>query len=177
MSSNFAALLCRRPLQYGFRRKSFLRTADVQPARWSYIHLEPSRNGIGINRESLFEAQALSGAGARGLMQIMPETGKKLYGASGPHAKPFDEELLFEPGLNIALGIKYLSQLNQRFGNNGTHILISYNAGPHVLKKWLKRFRNIDDPDVFIESIPYPETRRYVKHVLRNHGVYKLLYQ
>ena len=130
-----------------------------------------------IRQESLFEAQALSGAGARGLMQIMPETGKKLYGASGPHAKPFDEELLFEPGLNIALGIKYLSQLNQRFGNNGTHILISYNAGPHVLKKWLKRFRNIDDPDVFIESIPYPETRRYVKHVLRNHGVYKLLYQ
>ena len=129
-----------------------------------------------IRQESLFEAQALSFAGARGLMQIMPETGKSLY-ASGRHEKPFNEELLFQPDLNIQLGIKYLSQLNKRFGNNGTHILISYNAGPHILKKWLKRFRAIDDPDVFIESIPYPETRRYVKHVLRNHGVYKLLYQ
>ena len=129
-----------------------------------------------IRQESLFEAEALSFAGARGLMQIMPATGKSLYG-SGKHEKPFDEELLFEPDLNIKLGIKYLSQLNKRFGKNGTHILISYNAGPHVLKKWLKRFRKIDDPDVFIESIPYPETRRYVKHVLRNHGVYKLLYQ
>ena len=129
-----------------------------------------------IRQESLFEAQALSLAGARGLMQIMPATGKSLYG-SDQYEKPFDEELLFQPDLNIALGIKYLSQLNKRFGNNGTHILISYNAGPHVLKNWLKRFRAIDDPDVFIESIPYPETRRYVKHVLRNHGVYKLLYK
>lgn len=129
-----------------------------------------------IRQESLFEAKALSGAGARGLMQIMPATGKSLY-AGGQHKQPFDVELLFEPDFNIALGIKYLSQLNKRFGNNGTHILISYNAGPHVLKKWLKRFRKIEDPDVFIESIPYPETRRYVKHVLRNHGVYKFLYQ
>jgi len=129
-----------------------------------------------IRQESLFETQALSIAGARGLMQIMPETGKRLY-ASDQYEKPFDKELLYEPDLNIELGIKYLSQLNKRFGNNGTHILISYNAGPHVLKKWIKRFRSIDDPDVFIESIPYPETRRYVKHVLRNHGVYKLLYQ
>lgn len=129
-----------------------------------------------IRQESMFEAEALSFAGARGLMQIMPATGKTLY-ARDQHEKPFDEKLLFEPDLNIALGIKYLSQLNKRFGNNGTHILISYNAGPHVLKKWLKRFSDIDDPDVFIESIPYPETRRYVKHVLRNHGVYKLLYQ
>jgi tRNA dimethylallyltransferase len=129
-----------------------------------------------IRQESLFEAEALSGAGARGLMQIMPETGKQLY-SSDQYEIPFDKELLFEPDLNIQLGIKYLSQLNKRFGNNGIHILISYNAGPHVLQKWLKRFRAIDDPDVFIESIPYPETRRYVKHVLRNHGVYKLLYQ
>lgn len=129
-----------------------------------------------IRQESMFEAEALSSAGARGLMQIMPETGKRLY-ALDPSEIPFDKELLYDPDLNIQLGIKYLSQLNERFGNNGTHILISYNAGPHVLKKWLKRFRTIDDPDVFIESIPYPETRRYVKHVLRNHGVYRLLYQ
>jgi len=128
-----------------------------------------------IRQESLFDAQSLSPAGARGVMQIMPETGKRLY-APDQNGRPFTEELLFDPNLNIQLGIKYLGQLNKRFGKNGTYILISYNAGPHVLKKWLKRFRNIKDPDVFVESIPYPETRRYVKHVLRNHGVYKQLY-
>jgi tRNA dimethylallyltransferase len=128
-----------------------------------------------IRQESLFDAQALSSAGARGVMQIMPKTGKRLY-VPDPYDPPFTKELLFDPDFNIQLGIKYLSQLNKKFGNNGTHILISYNAGPHVLKKWLKRFRAIKDPDVFVESIPYPETRGYVKHVSRNHGVYKQLY-
>ena len=131
-------------------------------------------NGI-IRQESLFDSQALSPAGARGLMQIMPATGKKLYPKT-KLKKPFDTDALFDPELNIRLGVKYVSQLNKRFGKNGMHILISYNAGPHVLKKWLKRFGHLSDQDVFIESIPYPETRRYVKHVLRNLGIYKALY-
>jgi tRNA dimethylallyltransferase len=131
-------------------------------------------NGI-IRQESLFDSQALSPAGARGLMQIMPATGKKLYPKT-KLKKPFETNVLFEPELNIRLGVKYVSQLNKRFGKNGMHILISYNAGPHVLKKWLKRFGHLSDQDVFIESIPYPETRRYVKHVLRNLGIYKALY-
>lgn len=131
-------------------------------------------NGI-IRQESLFDSQALSPAGARGLMQIMPATGKKLYPKT-KLKKPFEKEALFDPELNIRLGVKYVSQLNKRFGENGMHILISYNAGPHVLKKWLKRFGHLSDQDVFIESIPYPETRRYVKHVLRNLGIYTALY-
>lgn len=131
-------------------------------------------NGI-IRQESLFDSQALSPAGARGLMQIMPATGKKLYQKT-KFKKPFETDALFDPDLNIRLGVKYVSQLNKRFNRNGMHILISYNAGPHVLKKWLKRFGHLSDQDVFIESIPYPETRRYVKHVLRNLGIYKALY-
>jgi tRNA dimethylallyltransferase len=131
-------------------------------------------NGI-IRQESLFDSKALSPAGARGLMQIMPATGKKLYPKT-KLKKPFEADVLFQPDLNIRLGVKYVSQLNKRFGGNGTHILISYNAGPHVLKKWLKRFGHLNDLDVFIESIPYPETRRYVKHVLRNRGIYNTLY-
>jgi len=123
----------------------------------------------------MFDSKALSPAGARGLMQIMPSTGKKLYSKT-KLKKPFEADILFEPDLNIQLGIKYVSQLNKRFGGDGTHILISYNAGPHVLKKWLKRFSHLNDLDVFIESIPYPETRRYVKHVLRNRSIYKALY-
>ncbi len=131
-------------------------------------------NGI-IRQESLFDSRALSPAGARGLMQIMPATGKKLY-SENKSQKPFETDVLFDPDLNIRLGVKYVSQLDKQFGKNKMHILISYNAGPRVLKKWLKRFGHLGDQDVFIESIPYPETRRYVKHVLRNMGIYKALY-
>jgi tRNA dimethylallyltransferase len=131
-------------------------------------------NGI-IRQESLFDSEALSPAGARGLMQIMPATGKKLY-TKTKLKKPFEIDALFDPSLNIRLGVKYISQLSKQLNRNGMHILISYNAGPHVLKKWLKRFGHLSDQDVFIESIPYPETRRYVKHVLRNLGIYKALY-
>jgi tRNA dimethylallyltransferase len=140
-----------------------------------YRKVDPFFVNAIIRQESLFDSKALSPAGARGLMQIMPATGKKLYPKT-KLKKPFKADVLFEPDLNIRLGVKYVSQLNKRFGGNGTHILISYNAGPHVLKKWLKRFGHLNDLDVFIESIPYPETRRYVKHVLRNQGIYNTLY-
>jgi tRNA dimethylallyltransferase len=131
-------------------------------------------NGL-IRQESLFDSQALSSAGARGLMQIMPATGKNLYSKT-KLKKHFETDALFDPDMNIRLGVNYVSQLNKRFGKNTIHTLISYNAGPHILEKWLKRFGHLNDQDVFIESIPYPETRRYVKHVLRNRGIYKVLY-
>jgi tetratricopeptide (TPR) repeat protein len=128
-----------------------------------------------IRQESLFNSQVQSRAGAIGLMQIMPETGRVLY-ANSTKSEPFNTTILFNPETNIQLGIQYIGQLNKRFKKNKTHILISYNAGPHNLKKWLKRFSHLQDPDVFIESIPYPETRKYVKKVLRNYGIYQSLY-
>ena len=128
-----------------------------------------------IRQESLFNSQVQSRAGAIGLMQIMPETGRALY-ANSTKSEPFNTTILFNPDTNIQLGIQYIGQLNKRFKKNKTHILISYNAGPHNLKKWLKRFSHLQDPDVFIESIPYPETRKYVKKVLRNYGIYQSLY-
>ena len=128
-----------------------------------------------IRQESLFDAQVQSRAGAIGLMQIMPETGRLLY-ANSKIDGPYSTDILFDPETNIQLGTQYISQLNRKFNENGAHILISYNAGPHMLKKWLKRFSHLNDPDVFIESIPYPETRKYVKKVLRNYGIYRILY-
>jgi len=128
-----------------------------------------------IRQESLFNSQVQSRAGAIGLMQIMPKTGRVLY-ANSTKSEPFNTTILFNPETNIQLGIQYIGQLNKRFNKNKTHILISYNAGPHNLKKWLKRFSHLQDPDVFIESIPYPETRKYVKKVLRNYGIYQSLY-
>jgi soluble lytic murein transglycosylase len=128
-----------------------------------------------IRQESLFNAKVQSRAGAIGLMQIMPKTGRSLH-ANSNMTEPFKTDILFDPGTNIQLGIQYIHQLKNRFKKNKTHVLISYNAGPHNLKKWLTRFKHINDPDVFIESIPYPETRKYVKKVLRNYGIYKTLY-
>ncbi|MEE9258806.1 MAG: lytic transglycosylase domain-containing protein, partial [Nitrospinaceae bacterium] len=128
-----------------------------------------------IRQESMYNTQSLSPAGARGLMQIMPKTGKRLFERTHPD-QPFHKDALFEPDLNIRLGVRYLNDLTRKLKGNGIHILITYNAGPKILKAWLRRFRGLKDMDVFIESIPYPETRGYVKHVMRNYGIYKNLY-
>lgn len=129
-----------------------------------------------IRQESLFDKRSLSGAGARGLMQIMPETGQRLFSAIMDNRQTFQADDLFDPELNIHLGIKYLKELKEKYSGNRIRILICYNAGPEVLESWLKRFQDVRDPDVFIELIPYPETRNFVKRVLRNYGVYRALY-
>ena len=108
-------------------------------------------------------------------MQIMPKTGKRLFEQTHPN-QTFENDLLFEPDLNIQLGVRYLNNLNRKHKGNDIYILITYNAGPKVLRAWLTRFREIEDMDIFVESIPYPESRGYVKHVFRNHGIYKNLY-
>ena len=128
-----------------------------------------------IRQESMYNSRSLSPAGARGLMQIMPKTGKRLFSQTHPN-QDFENDILFEPDINIQLGVRYLNNLNRKHKGNGVYILITYNAGPKVLKAWLTRFRSIKDMDIFVESIPYPETRGYVKHVSRNHGIYKNLY-
>ena len=127
-----------------------------------------------IRQESLFNRHSISPSGARGLMQIMPETGKRLY--TPTESQNFEPDELFRPNLNILLGTKYLNQLKENYRNNLIHILICYNAGPKPLERWKRRFRHIKDMDTFIESIPYPETRKYVKSVIRNYGIYQSLY-
>ncbi|CAI2717472.1 tRNA (adenosine(37)-N6)-dimethylallyltransferase MiaA [Nitrospina watsonii] len=128
-----------------------------------------------MRQESLYDTWSVSPAGARGLMQLMPKTASRMHRQSGLD-EDFDTERLFDPNFNIHLGVRYLSRLVREHHGNRIHILIAYNAGPTVLAAWQWRFGDIDDPDVFIESIPYPETRKYVKLVSRNHDLYKRLY-
>ncbi|MGP0566755.1 MULTISPECIES: tRNA (adenosine(37)-N6)-dimethylallyltransferase MiaA [unclassified Nitrospina] len=128
-----------------------------------------------MRQESLYDRWSVSPAGARGLMQLMPKTASRMHRQAG-NAEDLDIEELFDPNLNIRLGVRYLSHLMQEHAGNRIHILIAYNAGPHVLDAWRKRFGDLDDHDAFIESIPYPETRKYVKLVSRNHDLYKRLY-
>lgn len=117
-------------------------------------------------RESSFMSDAHSGAGAKGIMQIMPATAKQLAKRS------VSTKYLYQADNNIKLGTQYLSQLLNRY--NGNHILAtaSYNAGPHRVKQWLKKLKDLP-ADIWIENIPFKETREYVKSVM----AYQLIYQ
>ena len=117
-------------------------------------------------RESSFMSDAHSGAGAKGIMQIMPATAKQLA------KRTVSTKYLYQADNNIKLGTQYLSQLLERY--NGNHILAtaSYNAGPHRVKQWLKKLKDLP-ADIWIENIPFKETRDYVKSVM----AYQLIYQ
>ncbi|OSQ41541.1 lytic transglycosylase domain-containing protein [Thalassospira sp. MCCC 1A01428] len=128
-----------------------------------------------MRQESLFNPAAVSYAGARGLMQLMPATAERM----AHHLDlPFSVERLTEdPGFNIQLGRQYLSKLLNRW--NGAEILTiaSYNAGPSRVKEWISEYGDPREPDVdpidWIEMIPYKETRNYVQRVMEGTYVYR----
>ena len=133
-----------------------------------------------IRQESFFNEDAVSRAGAIGLMQIMPETGRRLARSLG--MGPFDRKQLFNPLQSIRMGSYFLAGQVRDFMEGPTRAvgfelgLAAYNAGPHVARKWVDRFP-FEDPDIFVERIPYRETRLYVKKVLKNYTIYKSLAQ
>lgn len=126
-----------------------------------------------IRQESLFEVRAVSPASAVGLMQLLPSTAArtaKQMGLSSP-----DPEKLFDPDINLTLGTRHLKDLLERYSNNPVKALAAYNAGENAVNRWEKQF-STDDDEEFIESIPYAETRLYVKLVLRNRLNYRKIY-
>ncbi len=123
-----------------------------------------------IRRESTFDPAVRSPAGARGLMQIMPATGKHIAGKL--HEKWHSAARLNEPDVNIRYGTFYFSGLLNRFNDNFALAAAGYNAGPGRVKRWLP----VDRPmpaDLWIETIPFNETRNYVTTVL----MYAVIYQ
>jgi len=127
-----------------------------------------------MRQESHFRPNIVSSAGARGLLQIMPETGRRL--AKGLQWRHFDPDLLFYPEKNIALSSYYLDRLLDEFGRDLVSILASYNAGESAVRRWKKGRENLL-PEEFAEEIPYEETNNYVKKVLENYWLYRSLYQ
>ena len=123
-----------------------------------------------IREESTYNPAAVSQAGALGLMQVTLQTGERIASRLGGEA--FNPERLFDPVYNIKLGSRYLGQLAERFNRNPIYTIAAYNAGPDVVAKWAQQLGG-GDPDEFIESIPYTETRLYVKRVLRSYREYK----
>lgn len=124
----------------------------------------PSTWATAIARqESAFWVRARSHAGALGLMQLMPATAR---GTAKRHGVPLRHlSALYEPETNIALGSAYLGEMYQRFGNNRVFATAAYNAGPHRVDRWLDA-RGKLPLDIWIETIPFDETRNYVQNVL-----------
>ncbi len=126
-----------------------------------------------MREESGFRPKVVSPVGARGLLQIMEPTGARLALAVGH--ENFTADDLFEPRTNIRLGTYYLGELVERFDGRLSAAIASYNAGPEAVERWLEERSRLDD-DEWIESIPYDQTRSYVKRVLRSLQAYQLLY-
>ena len=126
-----------------------------------------------IRQESAFVPAIVSPAGAIGLMQVMPATGRQLAAAVGPRG--FGTESLETPELNIHLGTSFLEELLGRYDGDIPLVLSAYNAGPSRANRW-RGFPEAEDPRRFTERIPFAETRRYVKNVTRNRALYRWLY-
>lgn len=142
-----------------------------EAAEWS---LDPYFLAALIRQESAFEARARSGAGAVGLMQVIPSTGEAVARRVGPAG--FSERLLEHPEVNVHLGAAFLAGLKDRFGDRTPLVLVAYNAGPTRARRWERAYPEIEDPVRFTERIPFTETRGYVKSVTRNLALYRWLY-
>jgi len=127
-----------------------------------------------IREESQFSPEALSPAGARGLMQVMPATGE--WVAQTIKLPGFDRAKLFESEMGINIGTWYISHLMKRFKNDPLLVAASYNAGPEAVAGWISKNGYTSERDLFVEAIPFAETRGYVKKVLRNYAEYRRIY-
>jgi soluble lytic murein transglycosylase len=128
--------------------------------------LPPSLLLAVAKQESRFTPAVRSPVGAVGLLQLMPATAAELAGGPVPAAD------LENPGRNAELGARYLRQMLKRWGENPLPAVASYNAGPGAVEGWISpRLRS--DPELWVEGIPYPETRLYVKKVLGNAWSYQ----
>ena len=146
----------RFPLGFETDIKHYADNEKINPA-WAFAI---------ARRESSFMSDANSPAGAKGLMQIMPGTAKQLA------RKKVSNQYLFKAKNNIKLGTKYLRDLLDKHDGNQVLATAAYNAGPYRVKSWLKDAKPLP-ADVWIETIPFKETREYVKSVLAYQQIYQ----
>ncbi len=152
-------LSIRYPLPYQSEFESSSSQASI-PTTWAY----------GIARsESLFMRDIRSSAGAVGLMQLMPATGRRV--ARGLRLPYSGLATLTDPQANIRLGTRYLGQMAERYDGNPVLATAAYNAGPHRVDRWLPDDGSLD-ARVWIETIPFNETRGYVKRVLAAQAIF-----
>jgi soluble lytic murein transglycosylase-like protein len=137
--------------------------------------IDPALVNAIIRQESMFDNQAESPSGAKGLMQLMPATADFI--ANNMHVNlGSNRQALFNPAVNLAIGQSYIAHLLQQTGIDGDIIslLVAYNGGEGNLRKWKNQWNDVDDPLLFIELIPHAETRAYVERVLSSYWIYRL---
>ena len=147
---SLCALKVRYPLPY---RDAIVREAELNGISGELV-------AAVVWTESKFDSDAVSGKGARGLMQLMPRTAEWCAELKGVE---YSDDMLFDPEYNIALGAFYLKYLIDKFGDE-TAAVAAYNAGEGNVSKW---------GEISPENIPFPETAEYVKRVARARNVYK----
>ena len=135
---------------------------------WALVHAL-------VRQESRYDSEAVSAAGARGLMQLMPGTAKEVAKKAGMDHDP--KWLTSKPAHNVALGSRYLHKLLDKYDGNYAMALAAYNAGPSRVDRWVGEFGDPRSANVdlvnWIEMIPIYETRNYVQRVLEGVYVYR----
>ncbi|MGH7566282.1 MAG: transglycosylase SLT domain-containing protein, partial [Gemmatimonadota bacterium] len=127
-----------------------------------------------IRQESLFDPGAVSPVGAVGLMQIMPATGREIADSTGWEG--YEHELLTDPAISLHFGSRYLEDQLARFEGFWPAVLAAYNGGPHNVALWWSFPERSLDAELWIDRIPYKETRNYVKKVIAQYAIYRRLY-
>lgn len=166
-------------LQSGGRNPRLMRILYPFPYR-ALIEAEAREHGVDpyvvaalIRQESLFEVGATSHVGARGLMQIMPATGRRLAEDAG--LERFEPALLYHPEVNVHLGTRYVARHAARYDGRLPDVFSAYNAGAHRVARW-QPYPEYPDAELFVERIPFRETRDYVKILTANLALYRGLY-
>jgi soluble lytic murein transglycosylase len=152
-------LSARFPLAYANEFKRVARVTNTQPTLLFAI----------ARQESAFEAEAKSPVGALGLMQLMPATAQEVAKKQGIKHKTSD---LTNPSHNILLGTQFLNSLLERYNGNRILAAAAYNAGPGRVRQWLAESNQTRPFDVWIETIPFTETRNYVQNILSFSVIY-----
>jgi soluble lytic murein transglycosylase len=171
-----------------FPEKSLQRRDSVTPYTWAILYPTGFRESVSrhasiagisehltfalIRAESSFSPAALSPVGAVGLMQLMPATAKDAAKGLG---EVITVSRLHRPDLNVKLGTRHLKDLLVRFNGNVVSAVAAYNAGSTPVLRWRKKHPTLRE-DEFIESIPYAETREYVKKVMAAAEIYRRIY-
>ncbi len=167
------ALLPVTSLPHEIRNMLFpVRHLDLVQAHSAANSLEPSLVLAIIRQESAFKEDARSSAGARGLMQVLPSTGRRLARQAG--LRGYSVGKLYQAATNIQIGTRHFSVLLRMFGGNVELALASYNAGETRVQRWKKQFGD-DDIALFVEQVPFTETREYLKQVLTSHAYYRAI--
>ncbi len=123
-----------------------------------------------IRQESAFMADATSPKGARGLMQMLPSTGRQVARSLGTRLKRRDQ--LFDPATNVRFGTFYFRRLLDSHDENPVLALGAYNAGPRRVARWRPQ-NDRERADIWVENVAFSETREYIKRVLAYTAVYE----